>query len=253
MQLYDTFYYFKSAFTPDECNEIIRLGKEDINNRVAKGGSPYGTVHGGIYKGADKEFKGPKLDVTTEEIKKADKDYKEEKYYVRDSKVGWLSEEWIFRKLKHFLDIANERTTWNWDYDTFEPAQFTVYEKGGFYGWHSDGDSDYYGAYRRYIPGITPKEDYENKKYKFTTNYDLVGKVRKISITVNLSPANSYEGGYLKFDYGPHAPNRFHTCEEIKDQGSLVVFPSFQFHQVTPVTKGTRYSLVLWVNGKPFR
>jgi PKHD-type hydroxylase len=35
-------------------------------------------------------------------------------------------------------------------------------------------------------------------------------------------------------------------CEEILSKGSLVVFPSFISHRVKPVTKGTRYSLVIW-------
>ena len=42
-------------------------------------------------------------------------------------------------------------------------------------------------------------------------------------------------------------------CTEIRPQGSVIVFPSFVWHRVTPVTKGTRYSLVLWTCGQPFR
>ena len=34
-------------------------------------------------------------------------------------------------------------------------------------------------------------------------------------------------------------------------QGSIIVFPSYMYHQVTPVTKGNRYSLVLWALGEP--
>ena len=41
--------------------------------------------------------------------------------------------------------------------------------------------------------------------------------------------------------------------EEIKDQGSMIIFPSFLDHCVTPITKGTRYSLVLWSVGDPFK
>ena len=43
------------------------------------------------------------------------------------------------------------------------------------------------------------------------------------------------------------------TCTEIKSQGSLVVFPSFVKHRVKPVTKGTRYSLVIWNLGQPYK
>ena len=43
------------------------------------------------------------------------------------------------------------------------------------------------------------------------------------------------------------------VCKEIKEQGSLVVFPSYIHHRVKPITKGKRYSLVVWFCGEPFR
>ena len=55
------------------------------------------------------------------------------------------------------------------------------------------------------------------------------------------------------FDFGKHGENEFYECKEIRPQGSIVVFPSFVYHCVTPVTKGTRYSLVNWMCGAPFR
>ena len=45
----------------------------------------------------------------------------------------------------------------------------------------------------------------------------------------------------------------FLTGTEIKSQGSLVIFPSFVKHRVKPVTKGTRYSLVIWNLGQPYK
>ncbi len=73
-------------------------------------------------------------------------------------------------------------------------------------------------------------------------------------MTLNLSDPRAYEGGDLLIDFGPHsAQERFNRFEEFKEQGSVVFFPSFTRHQVTPVTKGTRYSLVMWVLGKPWR
>ncbi len=74
-------------------------------------------------------------------------------------------------------------------------------------------------------------------------------------MTINLNEPGEYEGGLLNFDYGPHSTDgeRYKECTEIKPQGSIIVFPSFLHHQVTPVTKGTRYSLVLWITGRPFR
>ena len=88
----------------------------------------------------------------------------------------------------------------------------------------------------------------------FTDNRFYWGKVRKLSMTLNLTEPTDYTGGDLKFDFGPHAGRgRFKTCKEIRPRGSIIIFPSFMHHQVTPVTKGTRYSLVIWSLGKPFR
>ena len=72
-------------------------------------------------------------------------------------------------------------------------------------------------------------------------------------MTINLSDPNNYEGGDLKIDTKDLSEESVHTLTQIKPQGSLVVFPSYLYHQVTPVTKGTRYSLVVWCLGKPFR
>jgi PKHD-type hydroxylase len=83
---------------------------------------------------------------------------------------------------------------------------------------------------------------------------EFSGKIRKLSVTINLSDPKDYKGGNLRFDFGPHdQKKRFHTCTEIRPRGSIIVFPSHVFHQVTPVTKGTRHSLVMWSLGLPFR
>ena len=98
-----------------------------------------------------------------------------------------------------------------------------------------------------YLGNETPVNGFTDNKYYW-------GKVRKISMTINLTEPDDYKGGDLKFDFGPHAGRgRFKTCKEIRPRGSVIVFPSFLHHQVTPVTEGTRYSLVLWSLGKPFR
>jgi len=79
------------------------------------------------------------------------------------------------------------------------------------------------------------------------------GKVRKLSVTINLTNSENYEGGDLKFDLGPHNKDgRYKVSNEARERGSIVVFPSHVVHQVTPVTKGTRYSLVIWNVGWPF-
>ena len=50
----------------------------------------------------------------------------------------------------------------------------------------------------------------------------------------------------------PDIKNNILTAKEAKNKGSVIVFPSFNWHQVSPVTKGTRYSLVIWCCGKPY-
>jgi PKHD-type hydroxylase len=71
-----------------------------------------------------------------------------------------------------------------------------------------------------------------------------------------LSKPEDYEGGELEFGlFNPNTKRKYNflKCEEIKPQGSIVVFPSFLWHRVTPVTKGKRNSLVIWSQGDRFK
>lgn len=70
---------------------------------------------------------------------------------------------------------------------------------------------------------------------------------RKLSITLQLSEAEDYEGGDLEFRDGTAA------VTAPRGRGLLVAFPSFQQHRVTPVTRGLRRSLVIWIGGPSFR
>ena len=57
-------------------------------------------------------------------------------------------------------------------------------------------------------------------------------------------------------NYGPHIRDESRHVQQEKEmlpKGSIIVFPSFVWHRVKPVTKGTRYSLVLWNTGDPFK
>jgi hypothetical protein len=54
----------------------------------------------------------------------------------------------------------------------------------------------------------------------YTDNPNMIGKIRKLSMTINLNQPGEYDGGNLKFDFGPHAQGkRFHECTEIRPQG----------------------------------
>jgi PKHD-type hydroxylase len=73
------------------------------------------------------------------------------------------------------------------------------------------------------------------------------GVSRKLSNVVQLSDPSEYEGGNLQIMTNS-------GVQRIrKKRGLAVAFPSFTFHTVTPVTAGTRQSLVAWVSGAPFR
>ena len=72
---------------------------------------------------------------------------------------------------------------------------------------------------------------------------------RKLSVTVQLSNPDTYEGGDLQFLDVGHHPKQ----ENMRTQGTVCVFPSIIFHEVTPVTKGVRHSLAGWYEGPHWR
>jgi PKHD-type hydroxylase len=138
---------------------------------------------------------------------------------VRDSQISWLygtDVEFAFRRVTDaVLNINNQ--FFNFDlFGMVEGFQFTRYDApSGFYGMHIDK----------------------------TFN----GTVRKLSLTIQLSSPEDYEGGELALQTGNEADLM------PKELGKIIVFPSYVLHEVRPVTKGTRYSLVAWVTGKPFK
>jgi len=71
---------------------------------------------------------------------------------------------------------------------------------------------------------------------------------RKLSLVMQLSDPETYEGGELQLNFGGDTPMTIP-----KKRGLITVFPSWALHRVTPVTLGTRQSLVAWVSGPEFR
>jgi len=82
--------------------------------------------------------------------------------------------------------------------------------------------------------------------YAWHTDTGVEASTRKLSVVVQLSDPSEYEGGEFQYKIG----NEDSTVP--KEKGSVIVFPSFLLHRVTPVTKGTRRSLALWVTGPSF-
>jgi PKHD-type hydroxylase len=149
----------------------------------------------------------------------------------RDSNVVWLKDYWIYKEILPWVEEANRRAGWNFQIETCEDCQFTTYKKNQFYDWHFDS---WDGPYQ---DGI----------YK--------GKIRKLSVTVSLTDPKKYKGGELEFNFQDERPDKKSksvVCKDVLPRGSLVVFPSFVWHRVKPVTYGTRQSLVIWNLGKPF-
>ena len=170
--------------------------------------------------------------VTGEQSKKPKKSLNDLKK-LRDSNVVWLNDTWIYNEIHPWIHEANKRSGWNFDWNYSESCQFTKYKTNQFYDWHCD-------SWR--FPYDTPND------------INTHGKIRKLSVTCTLSDEKDYKGGELEFQFrNQDDPTLTQTCTEILPRGSIVVFPSFVWHRVKPVTKGTRYSLVIWNLGYPFK
>lgn len=136
---------------------------------------------------------------------------------IRQGRVTWVNpekEECVGRIIEAY-EAVNEA---NYKFDLVgftEPLQFSRYEKpGDCYNWH---------------------KDIANK-----------GQVRrKLSFSIQLSDEKSYEGGDLEFF--------LHPGKTFREQGTIIFFPSYEIHRVSPIISGQRYSLVGWISGPVFR
>jgi len=139
---------------------------------------------------------------------------------TRTSHISWIP----FSKMTEmYKDIERIMKTTNGNHFGFdgmeinELAQYTEYPEGGFYEWHTDND----------------------------VNMQYEPPVRKISMTLLLSPESEFEGGDLELmSEGKIAKLK---------QGHAVFFASFIRHRVKPVIRGRRQSLVMWFGGTPFK
>lgn len=140
---------------------------------------------------------------------------------TRRSTVKWISSSentrWIFKKLAHIVSDLNANV-FRFDLTGFgEPLQLTNYDEAnqGLYKWH---------------------QDFGNQNVS-----------RKLSLVLQLSDPSEYEGGELQL-LAKEEP-----IVVTKKRGLITVFPAWTLHQVTPVIRGSRQSLVAWVSGAPFR
>jgi len=155
---------------------------------------------------------------------------------VRNSDTFFKADDLIYNQIIPFIKTANENAGWNYEWDWSEDIQFTKYEKGNHYDWHID----------------------VGNPYESTTFKEYDGKIRKLSCIVSLNDSSEYEGGEVLIDDRMYREDkkrkeRIFEVKELKEKGTIIVFPSFCYHKVKPILKGTRYSLVMWFLGKPFK
>ena len=161
----------------------------------------------------------------------------------RSSQISWVDDEMSVAMVEELAHTANIDAGWVLDLVRSEAIQYTVYTEGDEYDWHTDGHQDRYAA--KHLVGTADDPMPLNQ----TTNPLLAGLVRKLSLTVNLSCPEDYEGGTLELLFH----EQHHTFLERAPRGSAIIFPSFIKHRITPITKGTRKSAVMWFNGPPIR
>jgi PKHD-type hydroxylase len=139
---------------------------------------------------------------------------------VRRSQVSWLAHsqdtDWVFKKL---ADVASQLNVEHYRFDLTgfgESLQLTNYDQSenGMYGWHVDWNATI---------------------------------SRKLSMALQLTDPSEYEGGNLQIMASGQPQN------VRKQRGLIAVFPSYVLHQVTPVTQGSRQSLVAWISGPAFK
>lgn len=145
-------------------------------------------------------------------------------YNYRKSKIMWLplndETKFIYDKLIYLLKDSNEKL-WNFNITSLvDNVQITEYndnsndEQPGHYDWHMD--------------------------------FGIGASTRKLSVSIQLTDDNEYEGGDLEF--------MIHRSiiKAPREKGTVIIFPSYITHRVTDVKKGTRKSMVFWIHGPPF-
>jgi len=166
---------------------------------------------------------------------------------IRSSTIKWFDQQTlptnIADKILQAADMANEQSGWNHEFENMENPQYTIYNtqekiEGDFYTWHTDAGPILYAD----------------------------GNTRKLSMTIQLSDQDDYEGGHFQwlepntqFDRMYKNVSNIDMTDAVRTLsfssraiGSVCIFPSFVYHQVTPVIWGQRKSLVCWFAGKPY-
>ena len=207
------FYVFPRAVPKSECKKLLKFCIKNTKFHDAS------VINKGYYDSTPDDMTQPMLDDRSRndpKIRKTDVSFITDKDNIVNE-IAW-----------YYLREAN-KINFKYDLKYFQPVQFARYRNGGHYDWHQDAS------------GQNPH-----------------GEARKLSLTFCLTDPKDYEGGRLEFygggrkmeDVGEISGRQVE--QDIRDQGTVIVFDSRDWHRVTPCTKGTRYSVVCWTVGPNF-
>lgn len=140
---------------------------------------------------------------------------------IRKNTLSWINSsipenQWIHRKCTDAMNGINKQF-WNYDLHYIETLQYTMYN------------------------------DLEDK---YDAHLDCMWNGvhhRKLSFSVLLDDEDSYTGGDFEICTGAS------FVAGPRKQGTLIAFPSWLLHRVTPIKSGQRRSLVGWVCGPQFK
>lgn len=143
---------------------------------------------------------------------------------VRRSKIQWVTDP-ALRDYVIQLSHKMNRSAFGfdlWQNDYFD-IQFTEYNSNdkGHYNWHIDSHD----------------------------GEDAIYEQRKLSIVIQLTDPSEYTGG----EFQMMNSSKEYSLTEAKGKGTILAFPSYVIHRVTPVTSGIRHSLVTWLTGPAFK
>lgn len=185
----ENYVIWSGGYTPEECDEIIQFGELEEFKEASVGGGR------GISGVTDNK--------------------------IRNTKIVWIQprdeSKWIFERMNALVGRINF-DKFQLQLDKFDGFQYSKYEIGGHYAWHTD-----------------------------TTNDPVVpNQYRKLSFSLLLSSPEEYEGGDLLIN---HNGNQEDAVLIKPKKGDFVAFYAHLPHKVAPVTSGTRLSLVTWALG----
>ena len=110
MKLKFSYYVYKQAVAPQVCDQIISYYKKEKNENWEQ------------------------LQIEEKQNKKQ----REELFKDRKSKVAFRKDPFLYRIIHPFIKDANEKSGWNFQWDSSESCQLTEYAKGQYYHWHQD-------------------------------------------------------------------------------------------------------------------